>query len=91
MQVGTVAAPKRTVTLAEASVVHTYYHPGRRASRHSGTSPLVKRREACHTICIPKETHMETLDLATLALLDALESDLEVPDFDADELLDDEA
>jgi hypothetical protein len=34
---------------------------------------------------------METLDFATLALLDALESDLEVPDFDADELLDDEA
>jgi hypothetical protein len=34
---------------------------------------------------------METLDFATLALLDALESDLEVPDFDSDELLDDEA
>ena len=33
---------------------------------------------------------METLDLATLALLDALEADLEVPDFDADEMLDDE-
>ena len=35
--------------------------------------------------------HMETLDLATLALLDALEADLEVPDFDADEMLDGEA
>jgi hypothetical protein len=34
---------------------------------------------------------METLDLATLELLAALEADLEVPDFDADELLDDEA
>ncbi len=34
---------------------------------------------------------METLDLETLALLDALEADLEVPDFDADEMLDDEA
>jgi hypothetical protein len=33
---------------------------------------------------------METFDLATLALLDALEADLEVPDFDADEILDDE-
>jgi len=28
---------------------------------------------------------METLDLATLALLDALEADLEVPDFDDDD------
>jgi hypothetical protein len=34
---------------------------------------------------------METLDLQTLDLLDALEADLEVPDFDADEMLDDEA
>jgi hypothetical protein len=36
---------------------------------------------------------METLDLETLldALLDALEADLELPDFDADEMLDDEA
>ena len=34
---------------------------------------------------------METLDLATLELLAALEADLEVPDFDADDLLDDEA
>ena len=38
-----------------------------------------------------KKPMTETLDFATLALLDALESDLEVPDFDADELLDDEA
>jgi hypothetical protein len=37
------------------------------------------------------KTPMETLDLETLALLDALEADLEVPDFDADEMLDDEA
>jgi hypothetical protein len=34
---------------------------------------------------------METLSNDILALLDALEADLEVPDFDADELLDDEA
>jgi hypothetical protein len=34
---------------------------------------------------------METLDFATLELLNALEADLEVLDFDADELLDDEA
>ena len=34
---------------------------------------------------------METFDLETLALLDALEADLEVPDFDPDEMLDDEA
>jgi hypothetical protein len=33
---------------------------------------------------------METFDLETLALLDALEADLEVPDFDADEVLDEE-
>jgi hypothetical protein len=33
----------------------------------------------------------ETLDFATLELLNALEADLEVLDFDADELLDDEA
>ena len=33
----------------------------------------------------------EHLTLATLALLDALEADLEVPDFDADEVLADEA
>jgi hypothetical protein len=37
------------------------------------------------------KTPMETFDLETLALLDALEDDLEVPDFDADEMLDDEA
>jgi hypothetical protein len=40
---------------------------------------------------ITKEKHMETLDFATLALLDALEADLEVPDFDADEVLDADA
>ena len=34
---------------------------------------------------------METLDLETLALLADLEADLEVPDFDADEMLDTEA
>jgi hypothetical protein len=36
---------------------------------------------------------METLDLATLALLDALEADLDVDldAIDADEMLDDEA
>ena len=34
---------------------------------------------------------METLDFATLELLNALEADLEVLDFYADELLDDEA
>lgn len=34
---------------------------------------------------------METLDLATLDLLAALEADLEVPDFDEDEMLADEA
>ena len=35
---------------------------------------------------------METLDLATLALLDALEADLDADlEFDADEMLDDEA
>lgn len=34
---------------------------------------------------------MEILDLETLALLDALEADVEVPDFDADEMLDTEA
>jgi hypothetical protein len=33
---------------------------------------------------------METLSLDCLALLDALEADLEVPDFDADEVLDEE-
>jgi hypothetical protein len=33
---------------------------------------------------------MEILDLETLALLDALEADVEVADFDADEMLDDE-
>lgn len=33
---------------------------------------------------------MEILDLETLALLDALEADVEVPDFDADEMLDTE-
>ncbi len=47
-------------------------------------------RQACHTKSIPKETHMEILDLETLALLDALEADVEVADFDADEMLDDE-
>ena len=30
---------------------------------------------------------METLDLATLELLAALEADIEVPDFDLDEVL----
>jgi hypothetical protein len=34
---------------------------------------------------------MEFFDAETLALLDALEADLEVPDFDADEMLADEA
>jgi len=34
---------------------------------------------------------METFDLETLALLDALEADLDVEDFDADEMLADEA
>lgn len=34
---------------------------------------------------------METFDLETLALLDALEADLEVPDFDADDDLDEVA
>jgi hypothetical protein len=33
----------------------------------------------------------EILDFVTLALLDALEADLEVPDFDADEVLDADA
>jgi hypothetical protein len=33
----------------------------------------------------------EIFDAETLALLDALEADLEVPDFDADEMLADEA
>jgi len=33
---------------------------------------------------------METFDFETLALLDALETDLEVPDFDCDEILDEE-
>ncbi len=38
-----------------------------------------------------RETHMEILDLATLALLDALEADLDTDlDFDADEILDEE-
>ena len=45
----------------------------------------------CHTTYIPKETHMETLDLATLELLAALEADLDVPDFDADEDLEADA
>ena len=45
-----------------------------------------------HTLGIPKEKHMETLDLATLALLDALEADLDVDlDFDADEDLEADA
>ena len=34
---------------------------------------------------------METLSNDILELLAALEADLEVPDFDADEMLDDEA
>jgi len=34
---------------------------------------------------------METLDLATLELLAALEADLDVPDFDADEDLEADA
>ena len=38
-----------------------------------------------------KKPMTETLDFATLELLNALEADLEVLDFDADELLDDEA
>ena len=49
------------------------------------------RPQACQTTVIPKEKHMETFDLETLALLDALEADLDVEDFDADEMLADEA
>jgi hypothetical protein len=51
--------------------------------RSGGMRPYDKGTQA--------KTPMETLDLETLALLDALEADLEVPDFDADEMLDDEA
>ena len=53
--------------------------------------PLDFPAPPCHHTVIPKETHMESFDFETLALLDALEADLEVPDFDTDEMLDDEA
>ena len=57
----------------------------------TGPNPLTNPCQGCHTTGIPKETHMETLDLETLALLADLEADLDVPDFDADEMLDTEA
>ena len=50
---------------------------------------LTDPRALCHTMSIPKETHMETLDTATLALLVQLEEDLGCPIdiFDEDEIL----
>ena len=54
----------------------------------SRPKPLDFPTEPCHTMSIPKETHMETLDTATLALLAQLEEDLgcpiEVTDWDDD-------
>ena len=36
-----------------------------------------------------KHKHMETLDLDILNMISALEADIEVPDFDEDEVLED--
>ena len=48
---------------AEARVVHTYYRPGRPANWESGTTPLAKGREACHTKSMKKTT---TLDMSAI-------------------------
>ena len=62
-----------------------YYSPGSPSQLAKWHKPLDFWPRRCHTTYIPKETHMETLDLATLELLAALEADLEVPDFDDDD------
>lgn len=56
------------------------------ANPRSGTQPLAKRPHPCHTNSINQtKTHMEFLSTDILALIDALESDIEVEEFDADD------
>ena len=70
---------------AEAQIVHLYYCPGRlghmktchKAPRNGAMRPYDKGTQA--------KTPMETFDLETLALLDALEADLDVDLDDEDE------
>ncbi len=60
------------------------------ANWQSGTQPLAKRPQPCHTNSINQtQTHMETLDLDILNMISDLEADIEVPDFDLDEVLED--
>jgi hypothetical protein len=74
------------------AVVRMYYCPGSPcASRRSGLLPPAKAAACAYNKGTFNTRHMETLSNDILALLDALEADLEVPDFDADEMLDDEA
>jgi hypothetical protein len=69
-----------------------YYRPGRLCQSTKWYKPACETPQGVPYYVHTKRNQMtEILDLQTLALLDSLEADLEVPDFDADELLDDEA